>query len=498
MGPQLPAQSIVHVLFFFRYECSHCQAILQEVIPPLEQQYGSHLDIRKLEVGNPEYYELLTSVEAFFQVPADERGLPTLVIGDHILIGEDQIRDQFPGAIENGLASGGVGWPQMEGLEASLLINSPLTLAETEQCEAASTSSCALSAPIYAAFFYQVGCQECSRAEATLEYLQGKYPQLIIEKFNIYDQTGLGQWLAERVGRSDFHSPALFIGEHAWIGEAEISAQSILPVLQGYSAEGSPRIWEGYNPQAGSGNVASDFRSMSWLTVVFAGLADGINPCAFATMIFFISYLAISGRKGKEILLVGSTFAVGVFLAYLAVGFGFYKVLDLLGGWLQVVSRWVYAFTALFCFVLAVVSFLDYLKARKGNLKDMSLNLPEKLRLRINAAIRKNRNVSGYAVGAFLTGIVIAFLELACTGQVYLPTIIFVSSMPELRLRASGYLVLYNLLFITPLVVVFILAYLGTTSRQLGKFLEKNAAWVKLFLAVLFIALASWLIISLL
>ncbi len=498
VGPQLPPENMIHILYFFRYECSHCQVILQEVILPLEQQYGSRLDIRKLEIGTAEYYELLNLVENSFNVSAESRGIPTLVIGNEIMIGEETIREKLENSIESGIAAGGIAWPQLEGLDPDLLISSPLTMIEAEQCEPAEPETCTIAKPIYAAYFYQVGCEECNRADATLEYLQGKYPQLIIDRFNVYDQTGLGEWLAERIGRTDFHSPALFIGEHAWIGETEISAESILPVLQRYSLEGSPRIWEGYDPQSGANNMATRFRSMSWLTVVFAGLVDGINPCAFATMVFFVSYLTISGRKGKEILFVGSAFAAGVFLAYLAVGFGFYKVLDLLGDWLQVVSRWVYAITALLCLSLAILSFIDFLKARKGNLKDMTLNLPEKLRLRINAAIRKNRNVSGYVIGAFVTGILIAFLELACTGQVYLPTIIFVSSMPDLKLQATGYLILYNLLFIAPLIIVFILAYLGTSSKQLSHFLEKNASWVKLFLAVLFIALASWLVFSLL
>ncbi len=496
-GPQLPAENIVHVLFFFRYECSHCQTILQEVILPLEEQYRARLDIRKLELGTPEYFELFASLETYFEIPAEQQELPILVIGEEVMVGETAVRQQLPLSIEGGLDLGGVPWPHLEGLNTDLLISSPLTFVESGECEPAEPETCTIATPIYAAYFYQVGCQECGRVSATLEYLQSKYPQLIFEEFNVYDQTALGEWLAERVGRTDFRSPSLFIGEHAWIGELEITPESILPALQEYAGEGSPRIWEGFNSEAGASGLASRFRSMSWLTVVLAGLVDGINPCAFATMIFFVSYLAISGRKGKQILLVGSSFAIGVFLAYLAVGLGFYKVLDLLGDWLQVISRWVYVLTALLCLALAILSFLDYLKARKGNLKDMALNLPEKLRLRINAAIRKNRNVSGYAIGAFVTGIVISFLELACTGQVYLPTIIFVSSMPELKLQAAGYLILYNLLFIAPLIVVFILAYFGTSSKQLGKFLEKNAAWVKLVLAVLFIALAAWLVISL-
>jgi hypothetical protein len=177
---------------------------------------------------------------------------------------------------------------------------------------------------------------------------------------------------------------------------------------------------------------------------------------------------------------------------------GFYKVLDLLGDWLSRVGRWVYGLTALLCAVLAVFSFVDFLKARRGDIGDMTLNLPHNLRMRINAVIRRGRKSQAFVAGAFVTGLVVSFLELACTGQVYLPTIIFVVSQPEMRGRAIVFLVLYNLLFILPLVVVFILAYYGTGSKQLTKFLQQRAATVKLGMTLLFAALGTWLAVSVL
>ena len=153
--------------------------------------------------------------------------------------------------------------------------------------------------------------------------------------------------------------------------------------------------------------------------------------------------------------------------------------------------------TGVFCLVLAVLNFIDYRKAKKSGTSDMLLKLPEPLRKRINATIRKGRGTQNYVIGAFVAGMLVSLLELACTGQVYLPTIIYVSSIPELRLQAILYLVIYNLLFILPLVVIFVLVYYGTTSKDLTNFLQKRAALVKLLMAFVFIALGSWLLISL-
>jgi cytochrome c biogenesis protein CcdA len=290
-------------------------------------------------------------------------------------------------------------------------------------------------------------------------------------------------------------TPALFVGDDYLIGAA-ITSEAVSALAEKYAATGAERVWSGFDAEEAEQNIVARFESFGVLTVAFAGLVDGLNPCAFATLAFFVSYLALSGRQGKEILAVGTAFTLGVFLAYLSVGLGFYKVLDLLGDLLTTLGHWVYGLTGLFCAVLAVFSFLDFLKARRGDIGDMALNLPHTLRMRINAVIRKGRRSRAFVAGSFVTGIAVSFLELACTGQVYLPTIIFVASQSQLQARAIVFLVFYNVLFILPLVVVFILAYCGTGSKQLARFLERRAATVKLGLTLLFAALATWLLVS--
>ena len=501
IGPDVsvPAnEDQVHLLYFYSEECPHCQDVYNEVIEPMINEYGSELDVRLLKIDQPEYYELLISAEENFMIPSEKRGLPTTILGNLVLIGEDQNRTQLRSSVENLISMSYYDWPSIPGLDPSTLFNGDPVFVDEGFCSETNPEACGQEEPIYAAYFYQVGCQVCSRVEADIKYLQTKYPQFLVIEYNIYDEAALAQWLAERVGREDnLYSPALFIGDQAWIGEEEITPGAIQTALDQYSESGSEKFWDGSNIEEAENAMVDRFRSMGWLAVVFAGLIDGLNPCAFATLVFFISYLTISGHKGREVLGVGIAFTLGVFLAYLGIGLGFYKVLDLLGGLLTTLSKWVYALTALLCFALAVFSFLDYRKARKGDIGDMSLNLPHKMRMRINAVIRKSRNSQAYIITAFMTGLIISFLELACTGQIYLPTIIFVSSIPELRLKAIGFLFIYNLLFILPLIVVFILAFYGTTSDDLKRFLQRNAAMVKLGMVILFLSLGSWLTISL-
>lgn len=501
-----PDGPVIHILYFYSVDCTHCQAVERDVLKPLEQRYPGRMDIRYLEIGDPTAYELLVRTEEYFSVAPEKRGLPTIVIGDRILIGEDEARQQIPCLVEKCLAETGADFPPIPGLEDALkgvgsppaIPGGPAVPGGVGICSPEEATACATQAPIWAAYFYQVGCQECSRAEADIRYIRQRYPQLIVEEFNIYEQAALAQWLAERVGRSDLHTPALFIGNDALIGEQEITPQNLQALMEKYAATGAEKVWADFNPEAGLTGLVERFRALGPLTVVLAGLVDGLNPCAFATLIFFIAYLAAGGYKGRQVLAVGGAFTGGVFLAYLTVGLGFYRVLDLLGSRLTVAGRWLYGLTALLCLVLAGLSFRDYWKARQGRIEEMSLQLPDRLKKQARAVVRRGQRISAYILGAFVTGLVISLLELACTGQLYLPTIIFVLSVPAMRARAVTYLVLYNLAFIVPLGVVFALTYFGTTSMQLGLFLQKRTATVKLGTALVFLALAVWLGVSLL
>jgi len=507
-------ETVVQVVYFTSAECPHCRAVFDEVLTSLQEEYGDQLQIKVVDISDPNgsgginaaNYEMLVHAEEMFDAPPEERGLPMVIVGGEALVGESVIRERLPCLIGDCLAQEGAPWPDIPGLAD--VASGPTIVGPgigfdpggegIQSCEAEEAAVCEAPTPIWAAYFYEVGCQECSRAEYDIRYVESQYPQLMVEQYNVQDDAALAEWLGERLGVPEVQrlaTPALFAGNDYLIG-ADITSEAVLALAEKYAASGAERVWAAFDPAQAEQSIVERFRSFGFLTVAFAGLVDGLNPCAFATLVFFVSYLALSGRRGREVLAVGAAFTLGVFLAYLAVGLGFYKVLDLLGDWLTTLRRWVYGLTGMFCAVLAVFSFTDFLKARQGEIGDMALNLPHALRMRINAVIRQGRRSRAFVAGSFVTGVVVSFLELACTGQVYLPTIVFVVSQPDTRVCALAFLVLYNLLFILPLVVVFILAYYGATSKQLTRFLQRRAAAIKLGMALLFAVLAAWLLYS--
>ncbi len=119
----LPVQAeepIVRAVFFASPTCPFCLQAKTQVITPLSEKYGRALQIASVDVTQPEGQSLyLAAIEAF-NIPEDRRGVPTLIIGDTVLVGSGEVARQFPGLVERGLAGGGVAWPAIPGLTEAL------------------------------------------------------------------------------------------------------------------------------------------------------------------------------------------------------------------------------------------------------------------------------------------------------------------------------------------------------------------------------------------
>lgn len=483
----------VEVLVFFDPTDTDMTASLQEFFNPLIQEHGSWLRVLAADLSQKSGIEMMADFNAALDVPEPPEGTPEVLIGRRMLVGLKEIEKTLPGLIEEYKAQGGILLPTLEELTGAAPTATPLP---GQEATAAPTIEAGETArkPIYVAYFDQAGCQECARTSRDLAQVQKEYPQLIVETFPIEEHKALSEWLGQKYGVPEemrLSTPMLFIGDDVLIGDEAVLSNLMLTVAK-YAATGAERVWADFDETEAQQSLVERFRSFGLLTVLGAGLIDGLNPCAFATLVFFISYLTFSGRRGRDVLFVGGSFALGVFLTYLLVGVGLLKTIQALP-FFTTLGKWVYLVTALLCAGLAVLTFRDFFKAQKGQVTEMALSLPMGLRRRIHKVIRESAQLRAFVVVALLTGFVVSLLELACTGQVYLPTIMFVLSVPELAAQAFLYLLLYCLMFIAPLIVVFVLSYFGTTSEQLGRFVNRHTATVKLLTGVLFVVLALWM-----
>ncbi|MGQ9595731.1 MAG: hypothetical protein ACUVXH_14560 [Anaerolineae bacterium] len=499
-SPAEAGPGVVRMLFFYSPTCPHCHDIITNYFPILDAKYGDRIEVYALNVQDPASYSLLLAIEEKAGLPENQRGfVPTMLVGQELFIGSNMIREYLERTVDQYLAQGGVDLPIPREylIQATPTSMGPGPSPIPQPTPLPTPSLPPEPKPIAMAYFYEVGCRECDRVTYDINYLKSLYPQLQADVFDIQEHAALNEWLCDQYGlppSKRLLTPIVFIGNDYLLGE-DATLRNMEALIRKYASSGAEARWREWDPQKeeqAASRIVERFRSMGALTVALAALVDGLNPCAFATLILFISYLALTGRKGREILFVGLAFALGVFATYLLVGVGLLKFLAELP-FLKTLGKWIYGATAALCLVLGGLSLSDYIKAKRGQAEEMRLRLPLRLRRWVNRVVRESMNVRTFVLSALVTGFVVSLIELACTGQVYLPTILFVLGVPSMRARAFAYLLLYNLVFILPLVVVFVLAYFGTSSERLTIFLGRHTSTIKLATAGLFVLLAGGL-----
>lgn len=258
------------------------------------------------------------------------------------------------------------------------------------------------------------------------------------------------------------------------------------------------------HPGLPSIDLVGHFKSFRPLAIIAAGLTDGINPCAFTVIVFFISFLSSQGYRKRELIVIGLVFIFAVFMTYLLLGVGLFGFLYRLKGF-WFISRIFNLAIGVFSIVLGCLALYDFFKfKRTKETEGLLLQLPKAVKNRIHSIIGLHYRRGGkepsrphifkLALSAFITGILVSILEAVCTGQVYLPTITFVLKTTGLKLQALSYLLLYNFMFITPLLLIFLFALWGVTSAQFSGFLKKRLLSIKMLMAILFFGLGIFLL----
>jgi cytochrome c biogenesis protein CcdA len=331
-------------------------------------------------------------------------------------------------------------------------------------------------------------------ARQDIQSLTKEFPLLKLTEYNILDSKGtvLNQALCARFSvpsTKQSVSPAIFT-QGGFLITNQITPRSLAELLAKTMKLPQDDQWFHVSSEqiaVAATEVTDRYETLTPTMVIVGGLVDGLNPCAFATIIFFLSYLQISRRTPREMLMVGAAFILAVFLTYLSAGLLLHGIIGTLVTRFSGVQRWMNFLFGGLALIAAILSFRDAWLARGGRLDEMTLQLPGFLKTRIRGVIRTGAKARYFVIAAFVSGLLVSVLELACTGQVYAPIIY---QIQQGKLDAVLWLVIYNIAFIIPLIVIFILAYGGLRSEKLIAIQQKHTTAVKIALGILFLALA--------
>jgi len=212
-------------------------------------------------------------------------------------------------------------------------------------------------------------------------------------------------------------------------------------------------------------------------TIIIAALIDSINPCAFGVLLLLMATLLSLGSS-KRALKAGLLYSLVIFISYLAAGIGILRIIN----YSQSILYYITIIAGGLIFIGGLIEIKDFLWYGKG----FSLKIPEKAKPLLERTMHK-----GTLPAILFLGILVTLVELPCTGGIYLGILSFMSVN---QVSGFGYLILYNLIFILPLIIITFLIYKGERIESIKTWVERNKRWMRLFAGLIMLFLALYLL----
>ncbi len=177
--------------------------------------------------------------------------------------------------------------------------------------------------------------------------------------------------------------------------------------------------------------------------VAVAAVIDSVNPCAFSVLLLTIAFLFSVGKLRTGILKIGTSYILGLFIVYILIGLGILRTLYLFN-----TPNFMAKVGAVLLIVLGAINIVNKFFPRFP----IKLKIPNAAHHKI-AALMERASVPT----AFVLGMFVGLFEFPCTGG---PYFFVLGLLHDSATYASGlgYLLLYNLIFVLPLVIVLLIA----------------------------------------
>lgn len=225
--------------------------------------------------------------------------------------------------------------------------------------------------------------------------------------------------------------------------------------------------------------------------LITAAILDSINPCVLGVLIFLIAFMTRMFKKPSKMLMMGFLYTAVVYITYLVLGIGILKLT--LGTNVAGTFYWIAALVAI---VAGLLEIKDYFWYGKGFSLQMIPGASQRIKY-WTASIEKME--TRHPVLLILTiiglGIFVVLVELPCTGAPYLAVLGLLSKGEYAT--ALPLLLLYNLIFILPLIIVIFIAYFGTSSSRLEAWRSENKGLMRLVVGAFLLALGFYMLYSL-
>ncbi|OHA92074.1 MAG: hypothetical protein A3J09_01085 [Candidatus Zambryskibacteria bacterium RIFCSPLOWO2_02_FULL_51_21] len=220
----------------------------------------------------------------------------------------------------------------------------------------------------------------------------------------------------------------------------------------------------------------------SWLLplVLMAAILDSVHPCSFSILLITIAFLFGLQFSRKRILQIGGTYVLGIFAAYFAIGIGALKVLHLFN-----TPHFMGKLGAVLLISFGIINLINrFFPAFPLKLKMPSVSHKWMAPLMEKASIP----------AAFGLGLLVGICQFPCMGGPYLMVIGLLKDQLT-YFSGLGYLLLYNLILIVPLVVVLWLASGKQVVEKMDEWKRTNMASVRLWAGIAMVILGLLILV---
>jgi len=299
--------------------------------------------------------------------------------------------------------------------------------------------------------FYGQGCPHCGKMELFLNDLEGKYPTLKIERYEIYnnqENRALFENISKAYDTEIVGVPAVFIDNKVVFGFSNSIGSSIENEIKKCLNEVccSPR--DKLEEFKCTGGIVG---KLTIPAVISAAAVDAINPCAFAVLIILLTTI-LAAKSRKKALFAGLAFSLSIYIAYFLMGVGLFSAIQAAG-----LSHVFYAIVAVLAIFVGLFNLKDYLWYGKWFI----MEVPRSWRPKMKALIRGVTSVPG----AFIMGFVVSLFLLPCTSGPYI-VILGLLANTATKNYAFMLLLLYNFIFIIPMIGITLAIYFGIATTE--------------------------------
>ncbi len=327
-------------------------------------------------------------------------------------------------------------------------------------------------------YFYGDTCSHCLNINKSgIMNNISRLDRVHLEKYEVYNNQTSREKFAEMAGKINISKEALSVPFAIIQCEDKyLTLAGDRPIILDLENKIKNCKTEGISLSGNVTPVDSNARQLTIGSIIIAAIIDSINPCAFGVLLFLMATLFKLGSS-KRALKYGLIYSFVVFAVYFLAGLGILQILRSLSAELY----YIYLVAAILVFIGGLIELKDFFWYGRG----ISLRIPTETKPFLERLMHR-----GTLPAIILLGFIVAMVELPCTGGIY---VAILSMMSINKTFGVGYLFLYNIIFILPLVILTFLIYYGTNIESIKTWVENNKKYMRLAAGIIMILLAIYI-----